>query len=244
MNREFMRERLEAFLTLCQEYDGIDRANPGTYTDDQRRIASEMATESPAVKEILKRLNPDLVEGIIEPQYLGGVHDSMRSVQQALGLLRDLDVLAIELAPDAPVLAADGFHPHVWQAAAALWDTAKYRVAVQQACVSLSAHIAKKADSHLSDRELVNEVLSPKLGTKPGQVRLHLPQEGSQKSWQSQQEGLHMIAQGAFAAIRNVATHTHDDWTEQEALEALAVLSWIARGVENAELVEPVPGTG
>jgi hypothetical protein len=47
--------------------------------------------------------------------------------------------------PDAPSLIADQFHPHVWQAASARWDTGQCRVAVGQATVSLSAHIAARS---------------------------------------------------------------------------------------------------
>ena len=46
------------------------------------------------------------------------------------------------------------------------------------------------------------------------------------------------MAQGAFAGIRNVATHTNDEWTEQEALEHLAVLSVIARWTDETELIK------
>jgi hypothetical protein len=50
-----------------------------------------------------------------------------------------------QLTPDAPSLIADQFHPHVWQAASARWDTGQCRVAVGQATVSLSAHIAARS---------------------------------------------------------------------------------------------------
>ena len=46
------------------------------------------------------------------------------------------------------------------------------------------------------------------------------------------------MAQGTFAGIRNVATHTDDEWTEQVALEHLAVLSVVARWTGETELVK------
>jgi hypothetical protein len=49
------------------------------------------------------------------------------------------------------------------------------------------------------------------------------------RTWRSRQEGLHLLAQRAFAGIRNVATNTGDEWPEQVALEHLAVLSVVAR---------------
>jgi Protein of unknown function (Hypoth_ymh) len=93
---------------------------------------------------------------------------------------------------------------------------------VGQARVSLSAHIAKKAGSSLTERELVAQVFSPnQLGSN--QVRLHLPGDKSTKTWKSRQEGLHLLAQGAFAGIRNVATHTESEWSEQVAQEQARV---------------------
>jgi hypothetical protein len=68
------------------------------------------------------------------------------------------------------------------------YGTGQYRVAVGQARVSLSAHIAKKAGSSLTERELVAQVFSPnQLGSN--QVRLHLPGDKSTKTWKSRQEG-------------------------------------------------------
>ena len=103
-----------------------------------------------------------------------------------------------------------------------------------QAAVSLPAHIAKKAASTLSERELVNQALAPS-EPGPGQVRLHFAGDKSSRTWRSRQEGLHLLAQGAFAGIRNVATHTGDEWPEQVALEHLAILSVVARWDENAD---------
>ena len=102
--------------------------------------------------------------------------------------------------------------------------------------MSLSEHIAQKAGSPLRDRALVSQVFSPNPPSK-GQVRLHMPGDKLSDTWKSRQEGLHLIAQGAFAGIRNVATHTGDEWTEQVALEHLAVLSVVARWTDETEVV-------
>lgn len=190
----------------------------------------------PTVRQILQRLDPALVQQVTEPEHIGGASKSLKAVQEGLGILRDRDEWAIKLAPDAPSLIADQFHSRIWASASALWDTGQYRIAVMQAAVSLSAHIAKKADSHLSERELVTQVFSP---TEPStkQTRLHLPGERSNKTWKSRQEGLHLLAQGVFAGIRNVATHTDDEWSEQVALEHLAVLSVVARWTDETEMI-------
>lgn len=234
MNREWMRQRLEAFKALCEQYDQEDRRHPASYTETQRQLDNEMASQEPTVKEILKHLDPKLAEQVTEPEYMTGVHDSLRAVQKGLAILRDQDEWTANLAPDAPSLVADQLHPHVWTVVSGLWDTGRYRVAVGQAAVSLSTHIGSKAGSALTERELAQQVFAP---SEPGpkQVRLHFPGDKSSKTWKSRQEGLHFIAQGVFAGIRNVAMHTDDEWSEQVALEHLAVLSVVARWTDETE---------
>jgi hypothetical protein len=45
----------------------------------------------PTFREILKRLDPALAPEVKEPQYLGGVSDSRKAVQEGLGILHDRD---------------------------------------------------------------------------------------------------------------------------------------------------------
>ena len=206
------------------------------YTDRHRAITDEMSSQMPTVREILKRLAPALVEHVGLPTDTEGASGSLRAVQQGLGILRDRDEWAANLAPDAPSLIADQFDPYVGAAASPLWDTGQYRVVVGQATVSLSLHIAKKAASPLSERRLVAQVFSPGK-PDPGQVRLHLAGDKSSNTWKSRQDGLHLLAQGAFAGIRNVATHTGDDWPEQVPLEHSAVLSVVARWADETEVI-------
>jgi hypothetical protein len=63
------------------------------------------------------------------------------------------------------------------------------------------------------------------------------PGDKSSKTWKSRQEGLHLLAQGAFPGIRNVAARTVGEWSEQVALEHLAVLSVVARWADETEVV-------
>jgi hypothetical protein len=225
MNREWMREKLEAFKETCEAYE-FDR------TDS---IWERMTVQMPTVREVLKRLDPALATEVKQPDHLLGTSGMISAVQEGLGILRDQDEWAANLAPDAPSLVADQFHPHVWSPAAALWDTGQYRVAVEQAAVALSAHIAAKIGSSLTERSLVAQVFSAK-EPNAGQARLHFPGDKSGDTWRSRQEGLQLLAQGVFAGIRNVAAHTDDKWTEQVALEHLAVLSVVARWADETVL--------
>jgi hypothetical protein len=233
MDREWMRGQLERFEALCEAYQSLSVVN---YSDRHRQISAEMATKDPTIRQILRRLDPELAEGDFEPGYTSGVQIPLRAVQKGLGILRDLNLWKAKLAPDAPSLVADQFHPRIWAAASVLWDTGQYRVAVGQAAIALSAHIAAKASSHATGRKLVNEVLSPK-NPEVGKTRLHMHGNKESETWKSRQDGLHLIAQGAFAGIRNVAAHDDEEWPEQVALEHLAVLSVVARWADETELV-------
>lgn len=235
MNREWMLQRLETFRKVIEAYQAEARRS-ADYSEKQRSLNEEATYQIPTVREILKRLESTLVPQIRPPHYLEAGSGSLDAVQQGIGILRDQDEWVANLAPDAPSLVADEFHPHAWSAASALWDTGQYRVAVGQATVSVSAHIAKRAGTSLSDRELVAQVFSPNAPSAQ-QVRLHLRGDKSSKIWKSRQDGLHLLAQGAFAGIRNVATHSAEEWSEQVALEHLAVLSVVARWSDETEVV-------
>ena len=64
-----------------------------------------------------------------------------------------------------------------------------------------------------------------------------LPGDRSTTTWRSRQDGLHLLSQGAYAGIRNVVVHSHEpQWSEQEALEYLAVLSTVARWTDETEV--------
>jgi hypothetical protein len=237
MNRDWMRQRPENFKALCDAYDQENRRSGYQWTPTLDGLTSQINGELPTTREIVNSLDPELLAKVTAPQYMGGASGAASAVEQALGILRDQDEWKANLAPDAPSLVADRFHPNVWKAASAIWDTGQYRVAVQQAAVSLSAHIAKKAGSPLTERALVSQVFSED-EPRQGQVRLHMPGDKGTDTWRSRQEGLHLLAQGAFAGIRNVATHTAEEWTEQVALEHLAVLSVVARWTDETVLVE------
>ncbi|HBX82658.1 MAG TPA: hypothetical protein DEH05_16470 [Propionibacteriaceae bacterium] len=229
-----MRVKLEEYLQLCEQYQLLYRQAGYEYSEACRRVDHEAQIRQPTVSRILGRLDPALAKGFKGLGYTTG--DPDRRVRQGLGLLNDRQDLEVRLALDSPSLAADRLHAVVWAGAAVVWSTASYRVAVGQAAVALSAHIKARVGSHLNERELVSQVFSPE-DPRPGQARLHHPGNKKDKSWRSRQEGLHLIAQGAFAGIRNPAAHDVIEWSEQEGLEHLAVLSVVARWADEAIVV-------
>jgi hypothetical protein len=236
VDTEWMRERLEQYLRLCERYETSEKQSGYDYTDLMRTIDQEALALQPTVERIFAALHPCLLDDLAPLGYHTSNID--RRVRQALGIIADREEWALRLAPDSPSLSADRMHPLMWLAAATVWKTGQYRVAVLQAAVALSAHIKDRSGSHLNDRELVAQVFAADL-PKTGQVRLHLAGDRVDKRWQSRQQGLHLIAQGVFAGIRNVVVHDDVEWTEHEALEQLAVLSVVARWTGATTLVKP-----
>jgi uncharacterized protein (TIGR02391 family) len=115
-------------------------------------------------------------------------------------------------------------------------------VAVEYASKALTAQIQKKSGSSLVDCELAAEVFSY---GKVGRSRLWLRGDCNDRAWRTRQDGLHLMSQGAFAGIRNVVAHSEKPgWSQQEALEYLAVLSTVARWVEETEVHKPPNVTG
>lgn len=236
MDTAWALERLEAYLALCRELTTYLSSN-GQAWDDRCREINDRAVESIAtVSRIVRHVEPTWVGTIMPPSYIG--EDGERIVREALGALRDRDEWATRLAPESPVLQADQMHPLVWRAAATVWEMGEYKMAIQQAAIALSALIKTRTGSRLNDRALMQMVFASD-SPKAGQVRLHVPGDQEDDNWRSRQQGLHLVAQGAFAGIRNIAVHEDASWGEHEALEHLAVLSVVARWADAAELVRP-----
>ena len=231
-----MRQRLEQYLGMCDRYNASERASGYDFTDEMRTLDHEAQALQPTVERILATLDPRLADQLLPLGYQMSNIESR--IRQALGILDDRDEWSVRLAPDSPSLVADRLHPLIWAAASSVWGTGQYRVAVHQAAVALSARIKARTESHLNDRELVAQVLAPE-PPKPGQVRLHLPGNREDRTWQSRQQGLHLIAQGAYAGIRNIAVHDDVEWSEHEALEHLAVLSVVARWIDESVVGKP-----
>lgn len=237
-----MQVKLENFIATCQEYGRLEGRIPkGSYWDEglMRPITNTIEQQVPTVQRIIAALDSSLLsKGFGNSELYSGMSSSESTARKALAVLRDRDEWARRLAPDGPTLAADDLHQWIWGAAAQFWDAGQYATAVEHGAKSLNAHIQKRAGMRTSDRELASEVFSPKPSAKS--VRLWLPGPRDDDTWRSRQDGLHLLAMSAFAGIRNVVAHSVDPgWSKQEALEYLAVLSVVARWVEDTEVVGP-----
>lgn len=146
------------------------------------------------------------------------------------------------MRPDSPDLAADQFHPWVWEAAAPLWYAGSMQEAVHAAARSVNARMQQKRGHHdKSDAGLCRELFSmdpPALGRPRLRFGGYKP---SDQTWRSKHLGAMDFGAGCFEGIRNPAAHEHGlILTEQVALEQLAAFSLLARWVDECE-VETAP---
>jgi hypothetical protein len=235
-----MIRRLEQFDDECSSW-----FTRGADWEDETLSAVERSImlALPTVQKILDMLDPTLAtefrydHDTAIDNYAIFVGKVRAAARLGLGMARDAKEVALNLTPESPLLIASRFHPAIWGSASPLWSTGQYRVAVANAAAALSARIAERSGiANMTDRALVQHVFGPK-PPPAGQVRLQLSGDITSDTWKSRQEGLHMVAIGAFAGIRNVAAHTTAEWSEQVALELLAVLSTVARWADETDRI-------
>lgn len=165
-------------------------------------------------------------------------------VRRALGHLATAAETAQYITgTSAPSMAADSMHALVWDAASKLWADQHYGLAVQRAATFLNAHVQDLTGRRdVSDSTLMAQAFSPN-PPKPDQPRLRWPGDDADLTVRAMRSGLLQFSQGCFMAIRNPATHSTSDTTVQEALEQLAILSTLARWIDQCELTEAADGT-
>ena len=218
MDRDWMRERLEEFRAVCQEYERSSQH--GSIGDEN--VLARMHRMEPTARAVLRALDPELANFNLDT--MAGEYDGIKAADRGLGMLADLDDVTTRLRPEAPTLPADQLHPWVWDAARTFWDAGAHAVAVEQAAKSITAHTQQKTGCQLADDDLMSQVWSdePPSAARP---RLRFPGDRSAKTWQSRQRGARSLAQGCYGGIRNVVAHDHaPDRPQQLALEYLACL--------------------
>lgn len=159
--------------------------------------------------------------------------------RRALGYLATKEETAQHITgTSAPTMAADSLHPLVWNAASKLWAGEHHGAAVQRAATFLNAHVQDLTGRRdVSDSVLMAQAfsLSPPERGKP---RLRWAGDDSDLTVKAMRSGLLQFSQGCFMAIRNPATHSTVEAAPQTALEQLAILSALARWIDECELLE------
>jgi Protein of unknown function (Hypoth_ymh) len=224
----WMRQQLEEFIAVARQ--SIDASKRDDFS-----LLSELRKREFAVKEILRSLDRKLAEFELEGMF--PEFDAIGQAERGLGMLADRDEVAARLAPDAPVLPADKFHPWVWDSARTLWESHHYRQAVQAAATTLNAKIQDKVQRRdVSDTKLIQDAFSESAPV-PGKPRLRMLGDPSSETVQSRQRGALQFGLACVSLIRNPASHEDEEWDEQVALEQLAALSVFARLADECQVV-------
>jgi hypothetical protein len=231
-----MRDELLTFLSAVEAFNAYsDRGDPRPGADEAIAIVYR---HEPTAKQILRRLDPSLAEfDVSRGSSQGGKYTAEANARRGLGILEDMEDWQKNLAPDAPVLPADQLHPWVWGASRTLWESGHYREAVHAAAMAVNAHAqARLGRRDTSDDKLMQEAFSSN-EPRSGQARLRCPGDQADLTVQSRQRGALSFAVGCFFAIRNPASHEHQEWPEQIALECLAAFSILARWISEWDLM-------
>jgi hypothetical protein len=191
MNRDWTRQKLEQFAELARRYE--QTIAPGEYIGNES-LRGQLYRAEPTVRKILEALDRGLAEKL-NLGALAGAASAVQLVHQALGILADMDDWAAHLGTTAPTLAADRFHPWIWQSAQTLWESKHYRMAVNAAATAVCAHTQTKIGrSDIYDDDLMNQAFSA--NPKPGQAYLRIPGDQTDKTVKSRNNALRPFAQG------------------------------------------------
>jgi uncharacterized protein (TIGR02391 family) len=137
-------------------------------------------------------------------------------------------LLHLEAAPEATAAAPEGLdwlHPEVRAAAGELLAQGHHREAVGRALMVLMDELRRLAGSNKDGKTLVNLAFSEK------RPRVVIADRRSE-SGQSLQRGTHLLFQGLVAAIRNPSAHRAVELEWVEAVEQLALISFLHRQLD------------
>jgi len=249
----------EAWMETQSETDGMFAPGfaPRTFTKDgvdpvevQRRemvVAEAAGLAAKAVSVTGSYLSVEGIPAPIDPvsnwrnmtqpkAFLtpGDVRTTCASIRGRLKSL-ELDAKASDDG-DTPAFAPSAFHPVIWAAAAPHWTNHQYRVAVREAGEALNLHWKDRLGrSNLQDTDFWGQTLSTQ-PPAPGAPRLRWPGPENDNTVKSMREGLMGLAKGLNLAVRNVATHSREEISEQDGMERLGAYSHLARLLDQCEV--------
>ncbi len=236
------RQFLETFAELARAANER-QGRVDEYWKDQRWVEIDLDLQGRlhAVQTIASQLDSGL--GLIEPDrgmYSTVWDDAYQTVHRAIGVIVHSEELNSIVAGGGPALDSENLHPWVWSVASPIWSTGMYRHAVQTAGANVDNMAkAKLRRTDVSGVKLAGEAWGS-AEPSPGRPRLRPNGFGSpgDESYESALAGARELHSGAMRRIRNLATHETEELDEQVALEQLATLSFVARLIDAASVLE------
>jgi hypothetical protein len=264
MDHAWAAEQLKDFRTLLDDYFRFDSYEYYEHEPDPEEIRIHddliekygsgltikdlLVSRNPIMRQLMEAAQVGLADYPEPPEEGWDYSDNywrklvLPRVLRAMGIHEFGEEARRRLKPDSPDLAADQFHPWVWQAASPLWYAGSRQEAVHAAARSVNARMQQKCGRlDKSDATLCREFFSLEKPT-PGRPRLRFSgYSRSDQTWRSRQQGAMEFGAGCFEGIRNPAAHEHGlVITEQVALEQLAAFSLLARWIDECD-VETAP---
>jgi hypothetical protein len=153
------------------------------------------------------------------------------------GRLESLELDAMTDHDDGmPAFTPSAFHPVIWTAAAPHWTIHQYRVAVREAGEALNLYWKERLSRvNVQDTDFWGQTLAAE-PARPGVPRLRWPGSDTDNTVKSMREGLMGLAKGLNLAVRNVATHSREEISEQDGMERLGAYSHLARLLDQCEI--------
>jgi hypothetical protein len=204
-------------------------------------LIDEVRARTKLARDVITAMGEaDLADKVVEHgEGLYGGHPFTQAhvaIVEAIAILAQREELAEITGPVGPRLVASELHPAIWGAAARLWDDGHVRQAVQTAASALEGLLQAITGPAVSGENLAI-LFSPGDATADS-PRLRLRDvDPASRTWRSAHEGAAALVRGAFLGVRNLVSHP--GWPEpdsREAIEMLAVLSYVAHLVQRSDI--------
>lgn len=205
-------------------------------------LVDEVRARTKLARDVITAMGEEQLAKVVEHEEgLYGGHPFTQArvaIVEAIAILAQREELAEIVGPVGPRLVASELHPTIWGAAAKLWDDGHIRQAVQTAAAALEGLLQGLAGPGVSGENLA--VLFSTNDPTLGSPRLRLPDvDPTSKTWRSAHEGAAALVRGAFMGVRNLVSHPGwPDPSSREAIEMLAVLSYVAHLIQRSDVVE------
>lgn len=193
--------------------------------------------EAQIVEKILDRATPRWRVGL-RPDLAETWQPRRQAAIRALSEIENAAEIADKLGDIAPTMAASAMHVWAWEAARSLWQSGHFGEAVRAATVKVNAELQNKLGRRdIGETRLFQQAFSADLPSAAS-PRLRPAGDDGGKTALSVRRGIAALAEGCYAGIRNPASHeTVGEISEQIALEQLAIVSLLARWIDESTVV-------
>lgn len=242
MDTTWAAGQLNEFAELIDQLTELEIRSRTSTADERDGYDNEVRRREPVMRRIENAIEAGLGDYSSEyDEWKVRWWNAKNAALTAAGLCQYGAEAALRMRPDAPELAADQFHPWVWEAARPFWESGNRTEAVGVAARAVNSRLQQKLGRRdLSEGNLCRKAFGLN-AAKPGEAQLRFAGDRTSDTWKSRQVGAESFGVGCFAGIRNPAAHEYGlALDEPVALEQLAALSLLARWIDEC-IVEHTP---